>query len=96
MTENSDQVSHVETIELRGLKSVSNGTMMATTEILGCPMHVMFLRVKFAGDSQFADGDADTQRRYIGLSFLTHIGFRTIELEGFEGEWVMTLNPFQR
>jgi hypothetical protein len=91
-------IIHVETIELRGLEEISNGTLGGLVEILGTRMRVIFLRVKDSGAGvQIADGDPSTQQMYNYLCGVGgHHGFCTTQLEGHDGEWVMMTTPDQR
>ena len=93
-----EQISHVETIEIRGLTEVNDGRLDATMHILNILMHVTFLRVRTNENHiQVVDGHPFAQNTYDRLCSMVPGGpFQTVQLAGRDGEWVMIITPFQR
>lgn len=92
-----DGLAYTETIEIRGVRDMSEGALVMQTEILGTPMNLTLLRVKDCEDIQVVDGDNYARDRYNDLCKMDPGGkFHTTRLAGKDGEWVMILTPFQR
>lgn len=91
------RVVHSEVVEIRDLMPSGNGILWGTMEILGTNMHVVCLRVKDEEGVQNADGDEEAESRFEDLCNLDPNGaFCTTKLDGYEGEWVVSVSPFHR
>ena len=89
---------HTQTIELRELDQVVDGMLRATTEILGVPMRVIFIKVEDNDCGiQVVRGKSLPHDYYDLLCKMDPGGdFRTVNLPGYDGEWVMFLIPTKR
>lgn len=94
----SDAVVHEEQLFMRGLRAVSAGILASSAEIMGCSMHVTFLRVRTDEDGgQSSDGSLEAALHFSELLVMDPFGpFQTVKLDGYEGDWVMTILPSQQ
>lgn len=83
------------TEELLNLEPTCPGVLGGVVMILGTPMHVTLVRVATVGGVQDAQ-PIDGATHYDALAACDPGGaFQTTQLDGYEGDWVMYLTPFQ-
>ena len=63
-------------------------------ELFGISCHIQFIRVAYDEENvQYATKDPNGW--FLTLLGVDDIAFRTFELPGYEGEWVLLITPFE-
>lgn len=67
--------------------------LLAEVELFGVPHHLVLVRVTWNDEIQEAFSEADRDL-FDDISYLYDYEFRTVEVPGFEGQFVAVMHPY--